>query len=85
MFEALFLTPILRYLLLHRWGDNEGFSYREFARLWHVGERQKERQIYGGDLILFLFSAGAILNIPFVKEHLCLFIEGQQTVKEQQR
>lgn len=30
-------------------------------------------------------SAGAILNIPFVKEHLSLFIEGKKSLKEQQR
>ncbi|XP_028399772.1 serine/threonine-protein kinase Nek1-like [Dendronephthya gigantea] len=29
-------------------------------------------------------SAGAILNIPFVKDHLAFFIEGKKTLKEQQ-
>lgn len=45
------------------------------------------------DLILIMMSkppdnrpsAGAMLNIPFVKEHLSLFIEGKTVVKEQQR
>lgn len=34
--------------------------------------------------VVFL-SAGAVLNIPFVKEHLSLFIKGKKIVQEQQR
>lgn len=45
------------------------------------------------DLILIMMckipddrpSAGAVLNIPFVKEHLSLFIKGKKIVQEQQR
>jgi hypothetical protein len=30
-------------------------------------------------------SAGAILNIPFIREHLSLFIEGKKILQDQQR
>ena len=41
--------------------------------------------LYNSCTSCWTFSAGAILNIPFVKEHLSLFIEGKKNLKEQQR